>query len=134
MQRISNRIGVSRGEPRQLTEDEQDLADELTDNGAQVHPDGTVTVYHFTTPQKADEIRRTGVMRGAENGVFFTTKDDGGQGGGGRGGAGVTLRIPLGKLLLDDIYGDEAHVRIPTRRIGDAVDVGSWIEKGAGRG
>jgi hypothetical protein len=133
-QRISDRIGASRGEPKRLTEDEQDLADELTDNGAEVHPDGTVTVYHFTTPTQADQIRRTGSMRGLEDGLFFTTRNDEGQGGGGRGGAGVELRIPLGKLLLDDVLGDEAHVRIPLRRAGETMNVGSWIQKGSGRG
>lgn len=122
--RLSNEIGRR---PRTLTEEEQDLADELIDNGATVHPDGTVTAYHFTTPEKAEQIRRTGRMTGLEDGLFFTTKDDGGQGGAGRGGGRVALRVPLAQALLDDAFGDEAHLRVPLRRAGDSLDVSRWL-------
>lgn len=103
------------GGMERLTPEEQDLADELRDNGADVHPDGTVTVYHFTSPQSAEEIRRTGRMRGDEDGIFFTTKRDGGRATG-YGEEAVTMRVPLRLLQLDDVFGDEAHVRVPTRR------------------
>lgn len=125
--RVSDQIGAGRGERKALTADEQDLADELIDNGAQVNADGTVTLYHFTTTTGAERIRSTGTMRGAEDGVFFTSKGDDDAQGGNRGSGRVKLRIPLGKLQLDDLFGDEAHVRIPTRRIGDPVDVSKWI-------
>jgi hypothetical protein len=124
--RISNKIARR---PRKLTEDEQDLADELESVGAQVHPDGTVTAYHFTTPEKAEQIRRTGRMTGLEDGLFFTTKDDGGQGGGGRGGARMELRVPLANAVLDDMFDDEAHLRVPLRRAGDSLDVSEWLEE-----
>lgn len=126
--RLSNEIGRR---PRKLTEEEQDLADELADNGAQVNPDGTVTAYHFTTPEQAEKIRRTGRMTGLEDGLFFTTKDDGGQGGAGRGGGRVALRVPLAQALLDDAFGDEAHLRVSLRRAGDSLDVSGWLDDDA---
>lgn len=114
-----------------LTDDEQDTADELTRAGATVHPDGTVTAYHYTTPENAAEIRRTGRMRGAEDGLFFTTKPGEGesQGGSGRGGAVVEFRLPLGAVQIDDLFDDEAHLRIPLRRQGDSADVSGYIHK-----
>jgi hypothetical protein len=112
---------------RKLTPDEQDLADELEANGAKINPDATVTVYHFTTKEDADRIRRTGRMTAAEDGLFFTTKDDGGQGGAGRGGVKVTFRVPLAAAELDDAFGDEAHIRVPLSRAGAVKDVSGWV-------
>lgn len=128
--RMSDHIGQTRGEPRRLTSQERDLAVELMDAGGRVHPDGTVTLYHFTTAQAAERIRRTGRMTGQEDGVFFTTRSDASAQAGGRGGGRVTVRVPLHRLVLDDVFGDEAHVRIPTRRAGDTVDVSAYLGRG----
>lgn len=107
--------------------DEQDLADELSAVGAQVHLDGTVTVYHHTTPVGAAAIRDTGQMTGKEDGVFFTTKGTADAHAGGRGDATVALRLPLRLLQLDDALSDEAHVKIPLRRAGESVDVTQYL-------
>lgn len=128
--RVSDDIGKARGEFRAFTDDEQDLADELESVGAKINPDATVTVYHFTSADNAQKIRRTGRMSGAEDGLFFTTKDDGGQGGAGRGGVRVTMRLPLAEVLLDDMYDDEAHLRVPLSRAGASRDVSDWLVGG----
>ena len=53
-------------------------------------------------------------MIGKEDGLFFSTKKDGivldyGE-------AVVKAKIPIEKLILDDIFDDEAHLRLPVRR------------------
>lgn len=98
-----------------------DLASELIDNGATVNPDGTVRLYHRTTPEAAQQIIATGKMRGAEDGVFFSTAPSGQAEG--FGSAVVPVDVPLERLQLDDVFGNEAHVRIPTSRPGATVDV-----------
>lgn len=108
-----------------MTPDSQSLADELIGAGAQVHRDGTVTVYHRTTRENAESIRTTGRMHGDEDGIFFSTRKVG-QASGYR-DSYVELRIPLSRLVLDDIFDDEAHVRIPTRSQRESVDVSSYM-------
>lgn len=108
-----------------LTDDAAALADELLDNGARIATDGTVLLYHRTTPASAQEIRNTGKMTGKEDGLFFSTAPDGQIEGYGE--AVVELRIPLSELMLDDVFGDEAHVRLPTSGAGSSVDVSNWI-------
>ena len=108
-----------------VDEDLQDLASELIDNGAQVTPDGRVRVFHRTSQQAADTIRKSGVMTGKEDGLFFSTKRDGQTDG--FGDAVVELHIPLDKLQLDDLFGDEAHVRVPLQRAGQRLNVAQWL-------
>jgi hypothetical protein len=116
---VSDRIGSGRGESSAT----DGLGEELRSVGGRVHPDGTVTLYHHTTPENAVQIRRTGRMAGREDGVFFTTNPDTGAHAAGRGGDVVQVRVPLDQLVLDDIFDDEAHVRVPTRRPGDQIEV-----------
>lgn len=94
--------------------DAQDLIDTVRDVGAEVDDNGYVTVYHRTSPENAERIRQTGVMKAKEDGVFFSTKELGQNEG--YGDAVVALRIPAEKLELDDIFDDEAHVKIPLGR------------------
>ena len=110
-----------------LTEDEHDLADELRQAGAQVHEDGTVTVYHRTSPVAAEDIRRTGRMTGQEDGVFFSTRADAASQATGYGEGVVQLRVPLRMLVIDDVFDDEAHVKIPLRRAGSSIDISQYI-------
>lgn len=111
----------------QLTADEDSayLAGDLLDVGAQITPDGFVRVYHRTSPAAAEAIRKTGVMTGKEDGIFFSTKEQGQAEG--FGDAVVELLVPLNKLQLDDMFDDEAHLRLPLRRIGEKVNVKSWL-------
>jgi hypothetical protein len=103
-----------------------DLIDELSDNKAEIDEDGMVTVYHRTTPDKKAEIEKTGNMKGLEDGVFFSTKETGQAEG--YGDAIVKLKIPVEQLILDDTFGDEAHVRIPTKKAGEVVKVKDYIQ------
>jgi predicted GNAT family N-acyltransferase len=104
----------------------QDLIDELNDNKADIDQDGMVTVYHRTTPENKAEIERTGEMQGLEDGVFFSTKETGQNQGYGE--AVVKLKVPVEQLIVDDTFGDEAHLRIPTAKAGQIVNVKEYIQ------
>ena len=97
----------------------QDLIDTVMDVGGEVDGNGYITVYHRTDAENAANIRRTGVMTAKEDGLFFSTKETGYNDG--YGDTVVKLRIPAEEMLLDDIFDDEAHLRIPLKRIG-----GKW--------
>lgn len=99
--------------------DAQDLIDTVMDVGGEVDGNGYITVYHRTDAENAANIRRTGVMTAKEDGLFFSTKETGYNDG--YGDTVVKLRIPAEEMLLDDIFDDEAHLRIPLKRIG-----GKW--------
>ena len=109
-----------------VDEDARDLISELLDNGGTVLPDGRVKLYHRSTDVGAEAIRSTGKMKGAEDGLFFSTKQDGEATG--FGDNLLTFYIPADQLQLDDAFGDEAHVRIPTEKRGQSVDVSKWLE------
>ena len=98
-----------------------DLASELKDNGAEIDADGMVTLYHRTSPENAANIEKTGVMRGEEDGVFFSTAKTGQADG--YGNSVVRIKAPIESVQLDDAFGNEAHVRIPTKRAGASVRV-----------
>lgn len=108
-----------------LDPEEMDLAEELATNGARVHADGTVTVYHRTSATVAEAIRATGAMVGREDGVFFSTRRTGQAEA--FGDHVIELRVPLRLLRLDDVFGNEAHIRIPTDRPGARVDVSKFL-------
>ena len=84
--------------------------------GGQVDEYGYITLYHRTSAESAKAIRTTGEMVAKENGLFFSTKIDGQNVG--YGDTVVTFSIPVEKLLLDDIFGDEAHLRFPLKKPG----------------
>lgn len=88
--------------------DISDLADELEKVGAKLHEDGTVSVYHRTTPQNAEQIVKTGKMFGKEDRLFFGTKPVGQISG--YGDAVVETRLPIEKLELNDVFNGEAHL------------------------
>ena len=99
------------------------MVDELRRAGATVNPDGTVNVYHRTTPEAAAQIRASGAMRADEDGLFFSTSPTGQAEGYGE--AVVAFDIPVNDLELDDIFDGEAHLRVPLSGRG-SVDVGQW--------
>lgn len=109
-----------------LPENVRDMAAELIDNGGAVSNDGMVTVYHRTSADNANQIQSTGRMSGKEDGLFFSTST-GGQAEG-FGDSIVALKIPLDQIQLDDVFGDEAHVRMPVKP-NQPVDVSGWIIK-----
>ena len=99
--------------------DAQDLIDTVMDVGGEVDGNGYITVYHRTNAENAANIRQTGVMTAKEDGLFFSTKETGYNDG--YGDTVVKLHIPAEEMLLDDIFDDEVHLRIPLKRVG-----GKW--------
>lgn len=91
--------------------DAEDLIDELKANGAEIDGNGYVTLYHRTNANAANSILNTGFMTAKEDGLFFSTEKDGQAEGFGK--TVLLFKIPVEKLVIDDEFGNEAHVRIP---------------------
>lgn len=69
--------------------------------GIKTNPDGTVSLLHGTTPEAAEAIVNTKVMKSAgEPNIYFTTADDAGYGT----GALVQVDVDPKKLFLDDEF------------------------------
>jgi len=103
----------------------QDTVDELADNNAEINDDGTVTVYHRTTREKADEILSKGQMFGLEDGIFFSTSVKGQAEG--FGDVVIKMSVPVEMIEIDDVFGNEAHVRIPTKKPNQKVSVKKYM-------
>lgn len=91
-----------------------DAADDLLSEisaFSQVTEDGLVTVYHRTTPESAEIIRSSGHMTPKEDGLFFSTSRTGQAEG--FGDEVIEMQIPADRLLLDDLFDGEAHLRLP---------------------
>ncbi len=91
--------------------DTQDLIEEIKTVGAKVDKNGYVTLYHQTTNENADKIRQTGKMFAKEPYVYFSTSENASQSDG-RGNTKLEFKIPAEKLTLDDIFEDNADVKI----------------------
>lgn len=91
--------------------DAQDLIEEIKSVGAKVDKNGYVTVYHQTSSENAKKIRETGKMISKENDIFFSTSKNASQSDG-RGQVKLEFKIPAEKLMLDDIFSDNADVKI----------------------
>ena len=89
----------------------QDLIDEVKSVGGEVDENGYIHVFHRTSKEAADRIRSTNRMIAKEDGLFFSTKPDGQIVG--YGDEVVDFWIPAERLLLDDIFSDEVHLRFP---------------------
>jgi hypothetical protein len=64
-------------------------------------------------------------MKGLEDGVFFSTKETGQNEGYGE--SIVKLKVPIESIQIDDTFGDEAHVRMPTEKAGQIIDVKEYL-------
>ena len=91
--------------------DAQYLIDEVESVGGEVDENGYIHVFHRTSKEAADRIRSTNKMIAKEDGLFFSTKPDGQIVG--YGDEVVDFWIPAERLVLDDIFSDEAHLRLP---------------------
>lgn len=109
-----------------LNERDSDLAEELLSNGAKITTKGEVFVYHRTSKENAAKIKQTGKMTAKEDGIFFSTSESGQAEG--FGDEVVRLKVPLSNLDLDDVFGEEAHVKIPLKRAGQILDVSDMME------
>ena len=87
---------------------------DLKGNAPKLNDDGTITLYHRTTPEAAAEIRRTGKFVSKENTdeVFLSSKRTGQAEG--HGSEVVEVRVDPDKVRLDDAFDDEIHVAVKT--------------------
>lgn len=91
--------------------DAQDLIEEIKSVGANVDKNGYVTLYHQTTNENADKIKQSGKMIAKEPYVYFSTSKGASQSDG-RGNTKLEFKIPAEKLILDDIFDDNADVKV----------------------
>lgn len=94
--------------------DAQDLIEEVKSVGANVDENGYITVYHQTTNENAEKIKQTGKMSAKEPYVYFSTSQNAQQSEN-RGTSKLEFKIPAEKLVLDDIFSDNADVKIPLK-------------------
>ena len=107
--------------------DTQDLIEEIKMVGAKVDKNGYVTLYHQTTSENADKIKQSGKMFAKEPYVYFSTSENASQSDG-RGNTKLEFKIPAEKLILDDIFDDNADVKIKLDS-GKELDVSNYIVK-----
>ncbi len=105
--------------------DAQDLIQELKDVNAEVDKNGYVTVYHQTSEENAKKIQQSGKMISKERDVFFSTSKEAQQASG-RGQVKLKFKIPVEKLLLDDIFSDNADVKIHLNGK-ESLDVSNYL-------
>ena len=106
--------------------DTQDFINEIKDVGAEIDENGYVTVYHQTTKENANKIRKTGKMSAMEDGIFFSTSKNAQQSEG-RGDVKLEFKIPAEKLELDDIFTNNADVKIPLKNKNQLLDVSDYL-------
>lgn len=102
----------------------QNLISELSAAGAKINHIGLVTVYHRTSKKNADDILKTGNMFAKEDGLFFSTKETGQNKG--YGDTAVAFEIPVEKIVIDNLFSDEAQVRLPLES-NKSLDVTDYI-------
>ena len=106
--------------------DAQDTIDLVKDIGGKVDENGYVTLYHRTSKENAEKIRSTGKMSAKEDGVFFSTSKTGYNDG--YGDTIVEFKVPAEKLVLDDIFENEAHFKIPLKNRKEVLDVAEYLK------
>lgn len=105
--------------------DAQDILDVVKGVEGNSDDNGYVTLYHRTSKENADKIKKSGKMSAKEDGIFFSTQKSGYNDG--YGDSVVELRIPAEKLVLDDIFDNEAHFRIPLKNKDAVLDVSDYL-------
>jgi hypothetical protein len=113
-----------------LDRDGNELVD-MDDVPIKVNSDGTVTLYHRTTTEKAEDLRKTGKFRSLENTneTFFSNKLEGQAVG--YGDAVITVKITPSKTRLDDAFHEgEVTVAVSNKFLSKAniVKVGPTTE------
>ena len=82
----------------------QDTLEIIKDVGGSVDNNGYVTLYHRTIKEKAKQIIDTKRMSAKEDGIFFSTSESGYNYG--YGDSVLEFKVPVEKIVLDDIFGD----------------------------
>lgn len=112
-------LEFSRKEAEGLAMDQGDIpqsgeVDDLT--GLPLNEDGTVTVYHHTSKENADKIRKAGMLKSAgEPDLYFTTTSETNTG---YGDTAIPFRVKPERLQLDDEFPDgrqDYRVESPAR-------------------
>ena len=124
---VSNKASLENRVSGDALLDAQDLIDEIKSVGGEVDENGYVTVYHQTSDENAQKIKETGKMISKEQAVFFSTSKNAEQAEG-RGQTKLKFKIPAEKLLLDDIFSDNADVKIPLNGEKN-IDVSDYLVK-----
>ena len=105
--------------------DAQDFINEVKNVGAKVDDNGYVTLYHQTTPENAKKIMDSGKMSSKENAVYFSTSENASQSEG-RGNVKLEFKVPAEQLQLDDIFDDNADVKINMNGAKD-IDISNYL-------
>ena len=123
---ISNNVPLEKRVSGDDLLDAQDLISEIEDVGAEIDSNGYVTVYHQTSEENAKKIKESGKMVSNEQAVFFSTSPNAQQSEG-RGTVKLKFKIPAEELSLDDIFSDNADVRIDLKGKKD-IDISSYLQ------
>lgn len=88
---------------------------DLSGHRPKVNRDGSVTLFHRTSEEKAYEIRSSGDFKSLENTdeTFFSNKPNGQAAGYGDGL--IAVRVPAEKLRVDDAFKDEIHFAVSNK-------------------
>ena len=106
--------------------DAQDFIEDIRNVGAEVDENGYVTVYHQTTTENAKKIKESKKMSGKEDGIFFSTSKNAQQSEG-RGTEKLEFKIPAEMLELDDLFDDNADVKIPLKNRNQIIDISNFL-------
>ena len=110
------------GAPAAAVPQVEHLSD-LKGNAPKLNEDGTITLYHRTTPEAAAEIRRTGKFASKENtGEVFLSSKRTGQAEG-YGTEVVEVRVKPNKARLDDAFDGEIHVAVKADDLAGTANV-----------
>lgn len=127
--KIDNDRNISKLEQRVQGDDllnAQDFIEEIKSVGANVDENGYVTLYHRTNQENANNIYKTGKMSAKEDGIFFSTSKEG-YNNSNYGDTIVEMKVPAEILELDDIFSDEASVKIPLNNKNEELDVSQYL-------
>ena len=90
----------------------QDLIELSEDYTLQIN-DNTVTLYHATRTEHAEQIISTQKMYGKEDGLFFSSIPNGQIEG--YGNVIIEVEIPINRIQLNDQFDNELHFRMPCK-------------------
>ena len=102
-----------------------DKIEEIKSVGGKVDINGYITLYHATSNTNASEVLKTGKMTAQEDGLFFSTKKDGQISG--YGDTVLEFSIPIERLIMDDLFDNEIHFRLPLASKKTTTDVSDYL-------
>lgn len=103
-----------------------DRIEELKTVGTEIDDKGYVTLYHRTDRESAAKIKDTKKMTANEDGVFFSTSENG-TNNSGYGDSVVKVKMPIENLEIDDIFDDEASIRVPLDNKNSILDISRYL-------